>query len=429
MKGQPNMKDHKKIQITVDGKQYEAMEGQSLLDFTKANGIFLPSLCHYEHIFPPLGTCRVCTAKVNGKPVAGCMASLKDGMVIEINTPELTNVRKAMVEMLFAEGNHFCPSCDKSGDCDLQGLGYQLGVRVSRFPHLFVDRIIDFKPQRMLIEHNRCILCRRCMEEVKSSDGKRVFSFINRGNTTEVAIDYEEEAKLTDAEALRAMHICPTGAILVRGQSEKRPIGERKYDMEGDYPVETEKMNLHALRHEGKLVVATTSMAGCFGCHMSLLDIDEELLDVLEIVEFNKSPITDIKKFTKRCDIGLLEGGCCNSENIEVLKSFRENCDILIAVGECAIWGGLPAMRNPIPLEECLEESFFHSPTTDQTTIIPEHEDIPKILDRVYGCNEIVHIDYYIPGCPPSAQHIWKVIKNIALGTEYSVLREEYKYD
>ena len=86
-------------------------------------------------------------------------------------------------------------------------------------------------------------------------------------------------------------------------------------------------------------------------------------------------------------------------------------------------------MRNPIPLEECLEESFFHSPTTDQTTIIPEDEDIPKILERVYACNEVVKIDYYIPGCPPSAQHIWKVIKNIALGTEYSVLREEYKYD
>ena len=420
---------NKKINITVDGKPYEAREGQTLLEFAKSNDIFLPSLCFYEHIFPPLGTCRVCTVNVNGTAVAGCMANLKDGMNIEINTPELADIRKAMVEMLFAEGNHFCPSCEKSGDCDLQGLGYQLGVRVSRFPHLFVDRIIDYAPQRMLIEQNRCILCRRCMEEVKTKDGHKVFSFLNRGNETHVAIDYEQEAKLSDEEAKRAMNICPTGAILVSGRSGTRPIGERKYDMDTSSPVEADEIKIKAVRHEGKLVVATTSMAGCFGCHMSLLDIDEELLDVLELVEFNRTPLTDIKKFTKRCDIGLLEGGCCNSENIEVLKSFRENCDILIAVGECSIWGGLPAMRNPIPLQECLEESFFHSPTTDQTTIIPEHEDIPKILDRVYACNEVVHIDYYIPGCPPNAQHIWKVIKNIALGTGYSVLREEYKYD
>jgi len=422
------MKDHK-IKITVDGKPYEAQDGQSLLDFAKSNGIFLPSLCHYEHIFPPLGTCRVCTAKVNGKPVAGCMTTLKDGMSIEINTPELTDIRKAMVEMLFAEGNHFCPACEKSGDCDLQGLGYQLGIGVSRFPHLFINRILDYKPQRMLIEVNRCILCRRCVEEVKTKDGKRVFSVHDRGTRTEVTIDLEQEAKLTDAEALRAMHICPTGAILVKGKSLPRPIGERKYDMDETRPVQSETINVRPIRHEGKLVVGTTSMAGCFGCHMSLLDIDEGLLDVIEIVEFNKSPLTDIKTFTKRCDIGILEGGCCNDENVEVLKSFRENCDILIAVGECSIWGGLPAMRNSVPLEECLEEAFFHSPTTDQTTIIPESEDIPKILDRVYACNEVVHIDYYIPGCPPSAQHIWKMIKNIALGTEFSVLREEYKYD
>ena len=428
MNAQPNMKD-RNIHIKVDGVTYEAQEEQSLLDFAKTHGIFLPSLCFYEHIYPPLGTCRVCTVKANGKPAAGCMVSLKDGMDIEINSAELTDIRKAMVEMLFAEGNHFCPSCEKSGDCDLQGLGYQLGVRVSRFPHLFVDRLIDFQPQRILIEHNRCILCRRCMEEVLTKDGKRVFSFVNRGNHTEVGIDYEQEARLTDEEALRAMHICPTGAILVRGKSQARPIGERKYDMDETREIESDPITAKPRPHEGKLVVATTSMAGCFGCHMSLLDIDEELLDILELVEFNRTPLTDIKQFTKRCDIGVLEGGCCNSDNIEVLKSFRENCDILIAVGECAIWGGLPAMRNPIPLEECLEESFLHAPTTDQAAFIPEDEDIPKILDRVYACNEVVHIDYYIPGCPPSAQHIWKVIKNIAFGTEYSVLSEEYKYD
>jgi len=163
---------------------------------------------------------------------------------------------------------------------------------------------------------------------------------------------------------------------------------------------------------------------------MSMLDIDLGLLDLIELVSFDKSPLTDIKRFSRRVDIGLIEGGCCNSENIENLEYFRENCDILVSVGECAIWGGLPAMRNTISLEACLQEAYLHSPVTENAhQIIPNHEDIPKILDRVYPCHEVVKIDYHIPGCPPSAQHIWKVVQNILFGTKYDVIYPEFKYD
>ena len=92
---------------------------------------------------------------------------------------------------------------------------------------------------------------------------------------------------------------------------------------------------------------------------MSMLDIDLGLLDLIELVDFNKSPFTDIKEFTEQCDVGLIEGGCCNAENIEVLREFRKKCKLLVSVGECAIWGGVPAMRNTIPLEECLEEAYL----------------------------------------------------------------------
>ena len=117
-----------------------------------------------------------------------------------------------------------------------------------------------------------------------------------------------------------------------------------------------------------KPIVATTSLAGCFGCHMSLLDIDDRILKLIELVEFNKSPIDDIKTFTKECDIGIIEGGCCNSDNIEVLKEFRKHCKILISLGECAIMGGLPAMRNGIPVKECLEEAYLGGPTVGLNT-------------------------------------------------------------
>jgi len=421
------------IIITIDGKEVTAQDGDRLINVIREAGLEIPSLCFYEHIDPPLGTCRVCTVLVNGKPMASCTSKVRNGMNIVVQDPDLADTRKAMVEMLFAEGNHFCPACEKSGDCDLQGLGYQLGVNVARYPHLFVDRLIDFNPERMVIEHNRCIRCRRCVDEVLTDEGKRVFSFAHRGNETEVAIDYKQEAKLSEEQAVRAMHICPTGAILVSGQSLARPYGDRKYDIGqeiGDQPVPIAPPNILKHNTNGKKVIATTSLAGCFGCHMSMLDIDLGILDLVEFVEFNKSPLTDIKEFTKRVDLGLIEGGCCNSDNVEVLREFRKKCDVLVSVGECAIWGGLPAMRNMVPLEECLKESYLHSVTSEKSeNIIPHHEDIPKILDKVYPCSEVVDIDYFIPGCPPSANYIWKVVKNILFGEEYSVIFPEFKYD
>jgi hypothetical protein len=96
--------------------------------------------------------------------------------------------------------------------------------------------------------------------------------------------------------------------------------------------------------------VATASLAGCFGCHMSILDIDDRILQLIDLVDFDKSPVDDIKEFTGRCAVGLIEGGCCNEENVRVLQDFRKHCDVLISLGECAICGGIPAMRNNVPL-------------------------------------------------------------------------------
>ena len=92
--------------------------------------------------------------------------------------------------------------------------------------------------------------------------------------------------------------------------------------------------------------VATTSLAGCFGCHMSLLDIDERILDLAELVEFHKSPIVDVKKFSDQCAVGLIEGGCCNEENVEVLRDFRKNCDVLISVGGLRHYGWNPGYEK-----------------------------------------------------------------------------------
>ena len=181
-----------------------------------------------------------------------------------------------------------------------------------------------------------------------------------------------------------------------------------------------------------KPIVATTALASCFGCHMSLLDIDEKILDLVELVEFNKSPINDIKKFTKQCDIGIIEGGCCNSENVHVLKDFRKNCKILISVGECAIMGGLPALRNGIPIKECIDEAYLNGPTVIESNkegIIPNDDELPMLLDKVYPCHEVVKIDYYLPGCPPRAELIWEALVALLTGNELKLPYEVVKFD
>jgi len=176
--------------------------------------------------------------------------------------------------------------------------------------------------------------------------------------------------------------------------------------------------------------IATASLAGCFGCHMSLLDIDERILQLVELIEFDKSPINDLKKFRGRCAIGLIEGGCANEENVHVLHEFRKHCDILISVGECAVMGGIPAMRNMVPLKECLEEAFLKGPTVhNPQQRIPDDPDIPLLLDRVYPCHEVVKIDYHLPGCPPSADCIWQALLVLLNGKNAELPYELIKYD
>jgi NAD-reducing hydrogenase small subunit len=176
--------------------------------------------------------------------------------------------------------------------------------------------------------------------------------------------------------------------------------------------------------------IATTSLAGCFGCHMSLLDIDDRILKLIQLVDFDKSPVDDIKKFTGNCLVGLIEGGCANEENVRVLKQFRRNCSILIAVGDCAIMGGLPAMRNGIPLQECMDEAYRNGPSVfNPSGVMPNARELPLILNRVYPCKEVVKIDYYLPGCPPPADTLWESIVALLNGKAINLPYELIKYD
>jgi NAD-reducing hydrogenase small subunit len=162
-----------------------------------------------------------------------------------------------------------------------------------------------------------------------------------------------------------------------------------------------------------KLKIATASLGGCFGCHMSLLDIDERLLQLAEIAEFDRSPLTDIKH-CGFADIGLIEGALCNAENVHVLREFRANCTVLVAVGACAINGGLPALRNRYDVGDILRQVFSETP--GGPAHVPNDPELPLLLDRCYPVNEVVRIDYFIPGCPPSADTLWEYLNDLIAG-------------
>ena len=177
-----------------------------------------------------------------------------------------------------------------------------------------------------------------------------------------------------------------------------------------------------------KLRVATVSLAGCFGCHMSFLDIDERILQLIERVEFDRSPLTDIKTIGP-CDLALVEGGLCNSENVEVLKEFRAHSKVLVAVGACTINGGLPAQRNQLDVGQILADVYRQQTGVSAGSQIPNDPELPLPLNKVHPIHEVVNVDYFLPGCPPTADAFWRFLTDLMDGRTPHLDRAQIRYD
>ena len=218
------------VTIIIDGKRIEAGAGQTIMEAADAAGIYIPRLCFHEAL-PPGGHCRVCTCKVNGRPASACTFPVAEGQVIENDTEELTSMRRTIIEMLFVEGNHSCPSCEKSGNCELQAMGYRLGLVAPRLPYLRIPHEMDATHKDMYIDRDRCILCGRCARASRLLDGKTVFGFENRGIHKRIAVDAEHGlAETAFAMTDKAAEICPTGCLMVKGKGWATPVGQRLYD-------------------------------------------------------------------------------------------------------------------------------------------------------------------------------------------------------
>jgi [NiFe] hydrogenase diaphorase moiety small subunit len=215
----------------MDGNDVPFDEGQSILAAALRAGHYVPYLCYHPE-FTPHGSCKVCTVRVNGRMQASCTQPAREGDVVESNVPKLNEMRKGLVQFLFTEGNHFCPSCEASGSCTLQAVAYELGMSTAHYSPLFPNRPLDASHPDVLLELNRCILCELCVRASALVDKKNVFALSGRGIEKHLIVN-AESGKLADTELSvddKAMSVCPVGAILRKRRGFQVPIGQRKYD-------------------------------------------------------------------------------------------------------------------------------------------------------------------------------------------------------
>ena len=218
-------------QFLLDGQPVPFDDGQTILEAARAAGHYIPSLCWHKD-FPPHGSCKLCVVKSAGRHVSACATPAKDGAEVESNTPEMNGERRGILQMLFVEGNHFCPSCEKSGNCELQALGYEYEMLTPRFRHFFPDRPVDASHPDVLLDFNRCIFCELCVRASRDLDGKNLFGIAGRGLDAHLCVN-SASGKLGDTNFSardRAASICPCGAILPRRKAFLVPIGERRFD-------------------------------------------------------------------------------------------------------------------------------------------------------------------------------------------------------
>jgi [NiFe] hydrogenase diaphorase moiety small subunit len=217
--------------FTLDGEDVPFAAGQTVIQAALAAGRYVPHLCYHAE-FKPHGSCKVCTLKADGHWVTSCTLPAQAGMQVESNTDEINDKRRILVQMLFVEGNHFCPSCEKSGNCVLQAVAYDLGMLSAQFDHFFPNRPIDASHPDLLLDFNRCILCELCVRASSEVDGKGVFALSGRGMTKHLIVN-SESGRLADtniAATDKAVDVCPVGVILKKEGAFGVPIGQRRFD-------------------------------------------------------------------------------------------------------------------------------------------------------------------------------------------------------
>ncbi|MGO9893778.1 MAG: bidirectional hydrogenase complex protein HoxU [Bryobacteraceae bacterium] len=209
-----------KISVRIDGEYVAAHQGQTILEVARAGGKFIPTLCWLENL-SPVGGCRLCIVEVSGvgRLLPACTTPAQDGMSVTTNSEKLTQYRRMALEFLFSERNHQCAVCVSNNHCELQGMAQRLGVTSVRYPYSFPKMRVDASHERYVLDHNRCILCTRCVRVCAEVEGARVWDVSGRGIYSMIVSDMNRpwgESK-TCTSCGKCVEVCPTGALAEKG--------------------------------------------------------------------------------------------------------------------------------------------------------------------------------------------------------------------
>jgi bidirectional [NiFe] hydrogenase diaphorase subunit len=218
--------------LKIDGKDFSARPEETILEVARQNKIFIPKLCALDGL-STVGACRLCLVGVKGsnKLLPSCVTRVEEGMEITTASERLVNYRKMILELLFTERNHVCSVCVSNGNCELQTLAQKLDITHVHFPYRFPKEEVDASHDRFVLDHNRCILCTRCVRVCDEIEGAHTWDVMGRGIQTKVVTDLNEPwgSSTTCTGCGKCVHVCPTGALSEKGHSVAEMHKKRQF--------------------------------------------------------------------------------------------------------------------------------------------------------------------------------------------------------
>jgi bidirectional [NiFe] hydrogenase diaphorase subunit len=220
------------ITLTIDGREAGAREDQTVLEVARENGVFIPTLCALPGLSDP-GACRLCLVEVRGvnKLLPACVTRVAEGMEVTVNSERLDRIRRGILELLFAERNHVCSVCVANGHCDLQSLALRMGITHVHFPYQYPKQPVDASHERFVVDHNRCVLCARCVRVCDEIEGAHTWDMMGRGVDCRVITDLAQAwgASESCTGCGKCVQVCPTGALSEKGKSVAEMSKRRQF--------------------------------------------------------------------------------------------------------------------------------------------------------------------------------------------------------